>query len=197
MKYAIVGSGAIGSALARRFVARNIDVYVANRKGPESISGVVRELGSIVKPMTVAEALRADVVILALPFEAVPDAVKDVAWDNRIVVDTTNAIDFPSFTPRDLDGRLSTEVVADAVSGARVVKAFNTLPAGILAADPAVLGGRRVLFVSGDSSTARLAIVELVERLGFAAVDLGAIAEGGRAQHFGGGLAGKEFVQLG
>jgi len=197
MQYAIVGSGAIGSALARRFVARNIDVHLANRKGPVSMLDLARELGPLAKPVTVSEALRADVVILALPFEAVSDAVKDVAWDNRIVVDATNAIDFPAFTPRDLNGRLSTVIVADAVSGARVVKAFNTLPAAILAADPAVTGGRRVLFVSGDSPTARLAIVDLGERLGFAAVDLGGIAEGGRAQQFGGGIAGKEFIQVG
>ncbi|ESX66267.1 MULTISPECIES: NADPH-dependent F420 reductase [unclassified Mesorhizobium] len=197
MNYAIVGSGAIGTALARRFVANGIDIAIANSKGLKSLAGLVSELGPIVKPVTASEALRADVVILAIPFDAVQDAVKDVEWDSRIVVDATNAIDFPAFSPRDLKGRLSTEIVADAVPGARVVKAFNTLPAAILGADPAVLGGRRVLFVSGDDPSARLAVVDLVERLGFAAVDLGGIAEGGRAQQFGGGVSGQEFVQLG
>jgi hypothetical protein len=197
MNYAIIGSGAIGTALARRFVAKGIDIAIANTKGPESLAGLVRELGPIVKPMSASEALRADVVILAIPFDAVRDAVKGVEWDSRIVVDATNAIDFPAFSPRDLKGRLSTEIVADAVPGARVVKAFNTLPAAILGAGPAALGGRRVLFVSGDDQSARLAVVDLVKRLGFAAVDLGGIAEGGRAQQFGGGVSGKEFVELG
>ncbi|MER9798206.1 NADPH-dependent F420 reductase [Mesorhizobium sp. M0142] len=197
MNYAIVGSRAIGTALARRFVANGIDIAIANSKGLKSLAGLVSELGPIVKPVTASEALRADVVILAIPFDAVQDAVKDVEWDSRIVVDATNAIDFPAFSPRDLKSRLSTEIVADAVPGARVVKAFNTLPAAILGADPAVLGGRRVLFVSGDDPSARLAVVDLVERLGFAAVDLGGIAEGGRAQQFGGGVSGQEFVQLG
>ena len=197
MNYAVLGSGAIGTALARRFVAKSIDVALANTKGPESLGGLVRELGPIVKPVTASEALRAEVVILAIPFDAVPGAVKGVEWDRRIVVDATNAIDLPAFSPRDLKGRPSTEIVADAVSGARVVKAFNTLPAAILGVDPAVLGGRRVLFVSGDDPSARLVVVDLVERLGFAAVDLGGIAEGGRAQQFGGGVSGKEFVQLG
>jgi len=87
--------------------------------------------------------------------------------------------------------------VADAVPGARVVKAFNTLFAVLLGADPAVPGGRRVLFVSGDDASARTAVVDLIERLGFAAVDLGGLAEGGRAQQFGGGASGKEFVQIG
>lgn len=197
MIYAILGSGAIGTALARRFAAKSIDIALANTKGPESLAGLVSELGPSVKPVTALEALRADVVILAIPFDAVPAAVKGVEWKRRIVIDATNAIDFPAFSPRDLKGRSSTEIVADAVSGARVVKAFNTLPAALLGADPTVLGGRRVLFVSGDDPSARVAVVDLVERLGFAAVDLGGIAEGGRAQQFGGGVSGKEFVQLG
>jgi predicted dinucleotide-binding enzyme len=197
MNYAILGSGAIGSALARRFVAKNIDVAIANTKGPQSLAGLVSELGPFVRPVIASEALQADVVILAIPFDAVRDAVKGVEWERRIVVDATNAIDFPAFSPRDLKGRLSTQIVADAVPGARVVKAFNTLAATILGADPVAHGGRRVLFVSSDDPSARLAIVDLVDRLGFAAVDLGGIAAGGRAQQFGGGVSSKEFVQLG
>ena len=134
---------------------------------------------------------------MAIPFDAVPAATKGVHWGGRIVVDATNAIDLPAFTPSNLNGRLSTEVVAAAVSGARVVKAFNTLPAAILGADPAALGGRRVLFISGDDASARAAVVDLVERLGFAAIDLGGIAEGGRVQQFGGGIVGKDLIQLG
>jgi predicted dinucleotide-binding enzyme len=197
MNYAILGSGAIGTALARRFVAKSIDITIANTKGPQSLAGLVSELGPIVRPVTASEALQANVVILATPFDAVRDAVEGVEWERRIVVDATNAIDFPAFSPRDLKGRLSTQIVADAVLGARVVKAFNTLAATVLGADPVVHGGRRVLFVSSDDPSARLAIVDLVDRLGFAAVDLGGIAEGGRAQQFGGGVSGKEFVQLG
>ncbi|MEH2471421.1 putative dinucleotide-binding enzyme [Nitrobacteraceae bacterium AZCC 2161] len=182
---------------SRRFAASSFDVSIANTKGPESLTGLVQELGPVIKPVTAAEALRADMVILAIPFDAVPDAVKGVDWDGRIVVDTTNAIDLPAFTPRDLKGRLSTQIVADAVPGAQVVKAFNTLPAALLGADPAVSGGRRVLFVSGDETSARLAVVDLVGHLGFAAIDLGGIAEGGPAQQFGGNVPGKEFVQIG
>jgi predicted dinucleotide-binding enzyme len=196
MTYAILGSGAIGAALARRFAAAGIDVSIANTKGPESLAGLIGELGSVVKAETATEALRADIVILAIPFDAVPDAVKGVKWGSRIVVDATNAIDLPAFTPRDLKGRPSTQVIADAVPGARVVKAFNTLFAARLGEDPAAAGGRRVLFVSGDDVSAQAAIVDLVERLGFAAIDLGGIAEGGLAQQFGGGVAGKDLVQL-
>jgi predicted dinucleotide-binding enzyme len=196
MAYSILGSGAIGTALARRFVARGIDVSIANARGPESLAGLIGELGSKLKPVTTAKALQADVVILAIPFDAVPDATKGAHWGGRIVVDATNAIDLPSFAPRDLNGRPSTKVIAGVVAGARVVKAFNTLPAAILGADPAALGGRGVLFVSSDDASARSIVVDLVERLGFAAVDLGGIAEGGRAQQFGGGVVGKDLIQV-
>src|SRR5437899_5312820 len=80
MNYAILGSGAIGTALARRFVAKSINITVANTKGPQSLAGLASELGPIVRPVTASEALQADVVILAIPFDAVRDAVKGVEW---------------------------------------------------------------------------------------------------------------------
>lgn len=196
MKFAILGAGAIGTALARRFVASEIAVSIASTKDPASLSAQMESLGSLVTPVTSTQALLADVVILAIPFDAVSDAVKGVTWGDRIVVDATNAIDMPGFTPRNLDGRLSSHVVAEAVPGARVVKAFNTLLAVLLGAEPKTLGGRRVLFVSGDEARARATVSELVDSLGFAAVDLGNIAEGGRAQQFGGGLAATEFIRI-
>src|SRR6202008_507795 len=106
---------------------------------------------------------------LALPFTAVVDALTfQTEWSSRIVVDATNAIDFPAFTPKNLGGRPSTEVVAEALKGARVVKAFNTLPAAVLASDPASEGGRRVVFLSGNDAGARSEVATLIERLGFA-----------------------------
>jgi len=189
MRYAIIGSGAIGSALASQFARKGIDVLLANSRGPASLVDLVRELGPNVAAVPAQDAVRADVVILAVPFGAVPDAVGDVGgWDGRIVVDATNAIDFPAFTPTDLGGRPSSEIVADAVPGARVVKAFNTLPAAVLATDPAQHGGRRVVFLSGNEPEANAEIAKLIGRLGFAAIDLGKLSEGGRPQQFGGAL---------
>jgi 8-hydroxy-5-deazaflavin:NADPH oxidoreductase len=189
MTYAIIGSGAIGRAIASQFARNGIDVLLANSRGPASLVDLVRELGTNIAAVSVKDAVQADVVILAVPFSAIPHAVRDVArWNGRIVVDASNAIDFPAFTPTDLGGRLSSEVVADAVRGARVVKAFNTLPAAVLASDPAQHGGRRVIFLSGNEAGANSEIAKLIERLGFAAVDLGKLSEGGRLQHFGGPL---------
>ena len=187
--YAILGSGAIGHAIATQFARAKLDVMVANAHGPESLAAMVAELGNNVRATTTRDALAADVVFLAVPFAAIPSAVAGVAdWNGRIAIDCSNAIDFPAFTPTDLGGRASTHVVAESLPGARVVKACNTLPAALLASPPDEHGGRRVLFVSSDDPSARAEVAALLERLGFAAVVLGTIAEGGLLQQFGGPL---------
>ena len=198
MTYAIIGSGAIGSALASQFSRRRIDVLLTNSRGPSSLTDLVRELGPNIIAVSVREAFRADIVILAVPFKAVPDAVRDFPdWNGRIVVDAGNAVNFPAFTPMDLGGRPSSEIVADAVPGARVVKAFNTLPAALLATDPSQNGGRRVLFLSGNEPGANSEIANLIERLGFAAIDLGRLSEGGRLQQFEAVLPRLNLIRLG
>ena len=127
----------------------------------------------------------------------VPDAVSAVSdWRGRIVVDATNAVDLPSFTPTDLGGRLSSEIVAQAVPGARVVKAFNTLMAAVLAGNPAEAGGRRVIFMSSEDADANAAVSALCERLGFYPINLGRISEGGRLQQFGGPLSAQNLVRM-
>ena len=187
--YAIIGSGAIGQAIASQFARKRVEVRLANAHGPESLAEVVQKLGDNVRAATLRDALAADVVFLAVPFAAIAAAVAGVDdWQGRIAVDCSNAIDFPAFTPTDLGGRASTHVVADSLPGARVVKACNTLPAAVLASPPDQHGGRRVLFVSSDVASASAELAALLERLGFAAVVLGTIAAGGLLQQFGGPL---------
>lgn len=196
MNISIIGSGAIGSALAAHFARVGIDVSMANRRGPDSLAGLVAHLGPHVTAVAVQDALEADLVILALPFAAAAETLRAAGdWNGRIVVDATNAIDFPAFTPTDLGGRASSSVVADAAPGARVVKAFNTLPAAVLAADPSTNGGRRVLFVSGDDAEAVRSVSGLIERLGFAAISLGTLSAGGRLQQFGEPLVLQKLVK--
>lgn len=193
MKFSIVGSGHIGAALASQFARQRIDVRIANSRGPASLDPLVRDLGPHVGAVSLREALGAGIVIVAVPFAAVPDAVRDAPdWNGRIVVDATNAIG-PAATG--LRGRLSTEVVADAVPKARVVKGFNTLFAAVLAQNPARDGGRRVVFLSGNDDAANADVRALVERLGFAPVVLGRLNEGGRLQQFGAPLVGLDLVE--
>lgn len=197
MTHAIVGSGAIGSALAGQFARKNMDVYLANRRGPASLTELVRKLGANVTATSVEEALRADVVILAVPFDVIPDIVGNHSdWGGRIIVDASNAIEFPAFKPADLGGRLSTDIVAAAVPGASVVKAFNTIPAAILAMDPAEHGGHRVVFHSSNDQAANANIAKLIEALGFAPINLGKLSEGGRLQQFGAALVAVNLIRL-
>ena len=108
-------------------------------------------------------------------------------FGGRVVIDANNPIEPPTFVPIDLNGRLSTEVFADYAPGARVVKAFNHLPAQLLAEDPDAAGGRRVLFLAGSDTPAKTEVAALIDKLGFFGVDLGLLAGGGQAINIPGG----------
>jgi predicted dinucleotide-binding enzyme len=198
MTYSIIGSGNIGSALARQFTRKGIAVAIANPRGPDSLQLLKKELGQNILPQTIEAALTAKTVILAAPFTAVSEIARNLRdWRGKIVVDATNAIDFPSYTPTDLGGRPSSELVAEQLRGARVVKAFNTLPAAVLAADPAEGHARRVIFVSGNDVEANAKVAGLVEKLGFAPIVLGKLTEGGLLQQYGGPLMIQNLVKMG
>ena len=198
MTYSIIGSGNIGSAIARQFARNGIDAAIANTRGPDSLAPLGKEFGAHIIPQALEAALKAEIVILAVPFPAVPviaRAGRD--WTGKIVIDATNAIDFPAYTPTDLGGRPSSEVVAEKLRGARLVKAFNTLPAAVLAMDPSEGGGRRVLFISGNDAKANSEVANLAAKFGFASITLGKLAEGGLLQQYGGPLVIQNLVKLG
>ncbi|MDB6008572.1 MAG: hypothetical protein JWL65_822 [Gammaproteobacteria bacterium] len=198
MRYSVIGSGNIGSAIARQFARRGIDIGIANTRGPDSLLSHVKELGPHVVPQTLDAALQADVVIMATPFTAAAAIARSGRrWTGRIVIDAMNAIDFPSFAPTDLGGRPSSELVAEQFHGARVVKAFNTLAAADLASEAVEGRGHRVIFISGNDADANLEVSALVEKLGFAPIILGPLAEGGLLQQFGGPLASKNLIKVG
>jgi predicted dinucleotide-binding enzyme len=189
MTYSIIGSGAIGTALARQFARTNTPVLIANTRGPSTLADLTQELGSAVRPVKLSDALQADTIILAVPFSAV-EQVAGLApdWSGRVVIDATNAIDFTDFSPADLGGRLSSDIVAAALPGAAIVKAFNTLPAAVLAQEPTTAEGKRTVFHSSNSEQATAVAAELITTLGYAPINLGRIDEGGRLQQFGGPL---------
>lgn len=177
MSYAIIGFGNIGQALAKTFARNGIEVSVATKRNPESIASAAAAIGPTIIPKTLAEAVKADIIFLAVRFESHPDVAKALpTWQGKIIVDVTNAYGVP---PEELGGQPSSKFVAQAFAGARLVKAFNHLPAATLAADPAVDGGRRVIFVSSDNDAAATPVRALAEQLGFAPVWLGRLAEGG------------------
>lgn len=178
MNYSIVGSGSVGTALVHQFARSGIAVGIANTRGPDTIAALVKQLGSKVFALTLQDALKADVVILAVPFWSHRDVAKMAStWQGKVVIDVTNAYGVPL---SDLENLPSSAIIAKALPGARLVKAFNHLAAGVLAQDPAIAGGRRVIFLSGDDESAIATVAALVQRLGYAPVSLGKIAEGGQ-----------------
>jgi predicted dinucleotide-binding enzyme len=187
----IIGAGRIGQAIAQIALRAGRQVVIANSRGPESLTSAVEALGQGVSAGTVKDASAAGIVVLAVPWAHVSQAVGGLEWDGRIVIDPTN-----DFDPSDLDGRTSSEVVADLVAPARVVKAANTLMASELGSDPHEAGGQRVIFLSGDDGDAKSEVVALFEDAGFFVVDLGGLREGGRMQQVGAPLAGQNLIRL-
>lgn len=196
MKYAIIGSGAIGSALAQQFTRAGVDVAVATSKGPTAVIPLQQRYGPNIVPAEVDDALLAEFVALAVPFEAVQGLVAKVSdWNRRIIIDATNAIDYRDFSPADLDGRESSDLVAEWAKNARVVKAFGSTWAKVLARDPSNgAAGRRVTFISGNDPAANAEVAALATQFGFEPIDLGRNDAGGRLHSFGGPLTGHSLI---
>ena len=139
MSYAIIGFGKVGQALARAFARKEIEVAVAGRRPPEGLALAAKAIGATIIPKSLRDVLDAQIVILAVPFGAHQEVAKAVpSWQGKIVIDVTNAFGVP---PEDLGGLPSSVMVSRALNGARLVKAFNHLPAETLAMDPNVTGG--------------------------------------------------------
>jgi len=177
MNYAIIGFGNIGQALAKAFARKGIEVAVATTRDPESFASVAAAIGSGIIPKTLADAVTADIIFLAVRFESHPDVAKALlSWKGKTIIDVTNAY---GVSPEELGGEPSSRVVAQAFTGGRLVKGFNHLGAAVLGQDPAVQGGKRVVFLASDDDGAAAQVGVLAENLGFSPITLGGLSEGG------------------
>jgi 8-hydroxy-5-deazaflavin:NADPH oxidoreductase len=177
MSYAIIGFGKIGHALAKAFARNGIEVSVATMRDPESFASDAAAVGPEIIPKKLADAVKADIIFLAVRFESHPNVAKALpTWQGKIIVDVTNAY---GVLPEELGGQPSSKFVAQAFTGGRLVKGFNHLVAAVLEQDPAVHGGRRVVFLASDDDGAAAEIGALAENLGFAPIKLGGLSEGG------------------
>src|SRR6202020_2013266 len=144
---------------------------------PKSFAADAAAIGPTIIPKTLAEAVKADIIFLAVRFEAHRDVAKALpSWQGQTIIDVTNAYGVP---PEELGGQPSSKFVAQAFTGARLVKGFNHLVSATLDQDPAVHGGRRVVFLASDDDGAAAEVGALAEKLGFAPIKLGGISEGG------------------
>lgn len=195
----IIGAGNIGRAIATALSGKGIAATLSNSRGPDSLAEIVASLGSSITAGTREDAASKDIVFVAVNWSKLQGAMARLpAWDGRIVVDANNPIEAPLFKPADLNGRVSSDVFAELVPGARVVKAFNHLLPALVSGDPTSEGGRRVLFYSGDDAGAKAEVGALIDQLGFFGIDLGSLAVGGGLAQFPGGpLPALNLVKFG
>ncbi|WP_422743429.1 NADPH-dependent F420 reductase [Mycobacterium sp. WMMD1722] len=189
MNFGTIGAGTIAQAIARHLVTAGHRVMLSNSRGPSTLGEVVADLGPLASAGTVAQAAEADVVFLTVMWPDIAAALADLPpWEGRILVDCTNQ--FARLDPvvvADLGDQTGSEWVAAHAPNARVIKAFNTLHAEYIAADPRHPAGRQVLFYAGDDAAAKATFRELVDSFGFAPVDVGALRDGGRLMQVDGG----------
>jgi predicted dinucleotide-binding enzyme len=184
MNIGIIGSGQIGSTLARHLTALGHRVLIANSRGPASLAELAAETGATAA--TVEQAARAhDVVIIAVPEKAVPELPRGIlASTAAIVVDTGNY--YPSRDGRiaEIDGGLPESEWVARVLGQPVVKAFNNILANSLATRgvPTSTPSRVCLSVAGDDERAKAVVLGLFEALGFDGIDAGTLADSWRQQ---------------
>ena len=208
----IIGTGAVGSTIARLAVAAGWHVVVSNSRGPETLGDLVTELGDHAEASTVAEAAaRGDIVVAAVPLIAHTELPRD-ALAGKIVIDTTNyTVERDGHLDElDSDELTSSELVQRHLAGASVVKAFNNITTPHLAAlgRPSGSPERSALPVTGNDRNAKERVAALLDDLGYDTVDLGSLAESWRfspntplyALIYGGepipaGLSGIEVLQ--
>ncbi len=184
MNIGIIGAAIVGMKLAEVFAAAGHTVFIGNSRGRESMKEKLTAVGAGARilPASMPEVLHCGLVVLAAPWVKVNAILKPgIAWDGRILVDATNIyLSYPPDYERDdLRGDSGSEIIARLAPSARVVKAFNTLPFGVMFA-PVPAGMKRVLFTAGDDQEAVGTIGRLIEQIGFHPVALGDLATAGR-----------------
>jgi hypothetical protein len=190
MKIGIIGSGNIGGTLTKLCARHGHEVAVANSRGPDTLAGLVEEAGEGTRAATVDDAAGfGEVVVVAVPLRAYRDLPAE-PLAGRIVVDANNY--YPardgSIAELDDDSTTSSELLAAHIPASKVVKAFNTMHYGPLGGEgrpDAPRDERLAIFLAGDDEDAKRTVAGLIDELGFAPVDTGGLADGGRRQQPG------------
>ncbi len=201
MKIGFIGAGTVTSTFGRHLLNAGHTLVASNSKGPETLAGFVADLGPGATAGTKQQAADCEVVILATNWVNVPDALRGIDWQGRILIDATNAHMDPepdvslagvTRSRAALKGKTSSEIVAGLAAGARLVKSISNIPMERIQ-DFSPDKPRTVLFTSGDDAGAKQLVIELINGLGFVAVDLGSLAVGGAMHEVGAPLSGLDL----
>jgi len=199
MKIGIIGAGNIGSAVAELFTKADHEVVISNSRGPQTLDDLVEKLGDNASAGTVEQARDfGDVVVVTIPLKAIT-ALPANGWENKLVIDTNNYYPDRDGKIADLDSGATTssELLENQLPGARIVKGFNTIWSEHLKTQgdkDLPLDERRAIFIAGDDSGAKETVAKLIEDIGYAAIDTGFLAEGGKSQQPGSPVYNKELT---
>jgi 8-hydroxy-5-deazaflavin:NADPH oxidoreductase len=199
MRIGIIGSGKIGSTTARLFAGAGHEVAIANSRGPETLGELVSEIGDQATAATAHEAASfGDAALVAIPFKAYPE-LPAPSLAGRTVIDAMNY--YPSrdgnIAELDDDSTTSSELLAAHVPQAKVVKAFNTMNWQVMRDRGKPGGGddRLAMFLAGDDADSKALVSGLIEDIGFAPIDTGGLAAGGRRQQPGSAIYGEPVTE--
>jgi predicted dinucleotide-binding enzyme len=203
MRIGFIGAGNVGQTMGRHLINAGHQVVISNSRGPESLRGLIDELGPSAKAGTKEQAVQSDLVILCVHWRHAQEALKGIAWNGQILVDATNAhMDIPADISLEgvtrsravlaKTGRTSSELIAEWAPGARLVKSISNIPMAWIH-DFSESKPKTVIFTSGDDSEAKRVVIDLLNGVGFAPIDLGSLREGGALHEVGAPLSGLDL----
>jgi predicted dinucleotide-binding enzyme len=201
MKIGFLGAGQVTRTLGRHLINAGHTIVVSNSRGPETLADFVADLGPGAVAGIKEQAAECDVVILAVHWVNVHEALKGIDWRGRILIDATNAHMGPkpdislagvTRSRAALKGRTSSEMVAELAVGARLVKSISNMPMTWIQ-DFSPNKPRTVIFTSGDDAEAKRLVIELINGTGLVAIDLGSLAAGGAMHEVGAPLSGLDL----
>jgi 8-hydroxy-5-deazaflavin:NADPH oxidoreductase len=200
MNVGFIGAGNVTRTFGRHLLTAGHTIVVSNSKGPETLADFVADLGRGATAGTKQQAAECEVAILATHWVSVAEALKNIDWRGRILIDATNAhLEPPDISLAGvtrsraaLKGRTSSEMVAEMAAGARLVKSISNIPMAWIQ-DFSPTKPRTVIFTSGDDAQAKQLVIELINSVGLVAIDLGSLIAGGALHEVGAPLSGLEL----
>jgi predicted dinucleotide-binding enzyme len=203
MRIGFIGAGNVTKVMGRHLLNAGHTIAICNSRGPETLGALIDELGPGATAETKDQVVRSDVVIIAVRWVQAEEALRGVDWNGRILIDAMNAhAELEGDTSLEgvtksravlaRTGLTSSELVAQWAPGARLVKSISNMPMEWIT-DFSADKPRTVLFTSGDDAEAKYLVIDMLNDVGFAAIDLGSLAVGGAMHQVGAPLSGLDL----